>query len=256
MTLLILSILGLGLGPLLDRFARQRSVVVAFLEGFVAATILALVMGHILPEAVETGGWICLPIALVGLMGPQLAEAWRRTRAFRIHGTVAVLALAGLFLHTLMDGAALAGAHHSAHETASTALGIGVVLHRLPVGLTAWWLVQRSTGTAAAVAVLIAICTGTFIGFAAGEVIVAHLSTASIALFQSFVATGQEICFDETRVAVLAPNVALLTAHGRFVASGPEGKTLERRMAITYVYAKIGEEWKAVHSHKSFPDQL
>ena len=76
------------------------------------------------------------------------------------------------------------------------------------------------------------------------------------ALFQSFVATRQEIYFDETRVAVLAPNVALLTAHGGFVATGSEGYTFERRTAITYVYAKIGEEWKAVHSHKSFPDQL
>jgi hypothetical protein len=186
MTLLLLSILSLALGPILDRFASRKVSIVVFLEGFVAATILGLVLGHILPEAVEIGGWTCLPVAFVGLIGPQLLEKWTRESELRIHGTVATLALAGLFLHTLLDGAALSGTHGDA--AASSALGVGVVLHRLPVGLTVWWLVRRSAGTITAVVSLIAICTGTLIGYRAGVAAISSLDTISVALFQAFVA--------------------------------------------------------------------
>jgi hypothetical protein len=190
MTLFLLSILGLGLGPLLDRFARQKATVVPLLEGFVAATILGLVFGHILPEAVEVSGWLCLPVAVIGLAAPQVLEHRMHGSEGGIHGVVAVLALAALFLHTLIDGAALAATRHHNAEAASTALGIGVILHRLPVGLTVWWLVRRAVGTVAALAALLAICAGTAIGFAAGEVVVEQLDTLSVALFQTFVASG------------------------------------------------------------------
>jgi uncharacterized protein len=190
MTLFLLSIFGLGLGPLLDRFARQKATVVPLLEGFVAATILGLVFGHILPEAVEVSGWLCLPVAVIGLAAPQVLEHRMHGSEGGIHGVVAVLALAALFLHTLIDGAALATAHHHDADATSTALGIGVVLHRLPVGLTVWWLVRRAVGTVAALAALLAICAGTAIGFAAGEVVVEQLDTLSVALFQTFVASG------------------------------------------------------------------
>ena len=187
MILLILSIAGLALGPILDRFVRRQIPVVAFLEGFVAATILGLVLGHILPEAVEIGGWMCLPTALLGLIGPQLAERWGGRSDLPIHGTVAIFAVAALFLHTLMDGAALAAAHHAPQEQSASALAIGVVLHRLPVGLTLWWLVRRGAGTTAAVGALTGICLGTIAGFAAGEAVVHRLDTASVALFQALV---------------------------------------------------------------------
>jgi hypothetical protein len=187
MILLFLSIAGLALGPVLDRFVRRQLPVVAFLEGFVAATILGLVLGHILPEAVEIGGWLCLPAALLGLVGPQLAERWGAGSDLPIHGTVAVFAVAAIFLHTLMDGAALAAAHHAPQEQAASALAIGVVLHRLPVGLTLWWLVRRGVGTTAAVGALAGICLGTVAGFSAGEAVVHRLDTASVALFQALV---------------------------------------------------------------------
>ncbi len=187
MILLILSIAGLALGPVLDRFVRRQAPVVAFLEGFVAATILGLVLGHILPEAVEIGGWLCLPAALLGIIGPQLAEKGGGGSGLPIHGTVAIFAAAALFLHTLMDGAALAAAHHAPQEQAVSALAIGVVLHRLPVGLTLWWLVRHGAGTTAAVGALAGICLGTVAGFAAGEAVVHRLDTASVALFQALV---------------------------------------------------------------------
>ena len=185
MTLLLLSILGLALGPLLDGFASRKISIVIFLEGFVAATIMGLVLGHILPEAAEIGGWRCLPVAFVGLIGPQILEKWSHRSEHRIHGTVATLALAGLFFHTLLDGAALTGAHHPG--AASPALGMGILLHRLPVGLTVWWLVRRSAGTIPAVVSLLAICAGTLIGYQAGEATIDHLDTISVALFQAFV---------------------------------------------------------------------
>lgn len=222
MILLLLSLLGLGLGPLLDRTARRKLSIVAFLEGFVAATILGLVLGHILPEAVETGGWLCLPVAFAGLLAPQVAEGWARNNEFHIHGTVAVLALAALFLHTMLDGAALAGARHHPQESAAAALAVGVVLHRLPVGLTAWWLVRRSAGTPAAVLFLSAIGVGTLVGFWAGETAVAHLDNVSIALFEAFVSSSLvHVVLHRSLTENLAPHDARQVRRvGRFTWSG------------------------------------
>ena len=56
--------------------------------------------------------------------------------------------MAGLALHGMLDGVALANAH--GHATP-----LAVVLHRLPEGLTLWWLLRPTYGprwTAAAIA--------------------------------------------------------------------------------------------------------
>jgi len=206
MILLILSLLGLALGPFLDRFASRKLSIVLLLEGFVTATILGLVLGHILPEAAEIAGWRCLPAAFIGLVGPQLLEKLTRGSEDRIHGTVATLAMAGLFFHTLLDGAALAGGQSA---SASPALGMGVVLHRLPVGLTVWWLVRRSAGTLVATVSLFAICMGTIIGYGAGEATLAHLDNISVALFQAFVAGSLvHVVLHRSLMEAVSPEVA------------------------------------------------
>lgn len=188
MLLLTFSLLGLGLGPLLDRFAHGKHTLVAFLEGFVAATILGLVLGHILPEALAVSGWKCLPAALLGLLGPQLAEGWFRNSETRIHSTVSILALAGLFFHALTDGAALSGAQHV--HLSGTALALGVVFHRLPVGLTIWWLVRKNAGTRPALLALTGVGVGTLLGYIAGDQAIFYLNTLTVALFQAFVGCG------------------------------------------------------------------
>lgn len=64
---------------------------------------------------------------------------------------------------------------------------------------------------------------------------------------------SQEIEMSETRISVLAPNVAILTTHGSFTETDTSNNTSDSRFALTLAYAKVGEEWKIVHAHQSFP---
>jgi len=63
---------------------------------------------------------------------------------------------------------------------------------------------------------------------------------------------SQDINVAETRVAVLAPNVALLTTHGSFTATGKNGDKWSFPVANTFVAAKLGNQWKFIHTHQSF----
>ena len=64
---------------------------------------------------------------------------------------------------------------------------------------------------------------------------------------------SQEIKISDRRITVLAPNVALVTAHGNFTATDKTNNTFKGNFAWTFVYAKIGDEWKIIHSHQSSP---
>ncbi len=64
----------------------------------------------------------------------------------------------------------------------------------------------------------------------------------------------QKIEIAEKRITVLAPDIVLLTTHGRYVAT-PKlvGIPLTGEFAWTFVYAKINDRWKIIHSHQSTP---
>jgi uncharacterized protein (TIGR02246 family) len=78
---------------------------------------------------------------------------------------------------------------------------------------------------------------------------------ASVSYFRDLFSQlqGQKIDMDETRVSVLASNVALLTMHGSFTATLKEGGTFQSPFAVTFVCAKMGNDWRIVHAHQSFP---
>ena len=73
--------------------------------------------------------------------------------------------------------------------------------------------------------------------------------------FRDLLSRLQDQKFDvsETRVSVLAPTAAVLTMHGSFIATFKEGGAFESPFAVTFVCAKVGEDWKIVHAHQSFP---
>ena len=70
----------------------------------------------------------------------------------------------------------------------SNQLALGVILHRLPVGMAIWWSVRPQFGLRIALAVfaVLIIATGASYSFAAE--ILQMAETSSIAYFQSFVA--------------------------------------------------------------------
>jgi len=184
-SLLIISLAALVLGPLVFRAAGAARASLAALDGFVVVAIVGLVVIHIIPHAVAAAGLGAIGFALLGLAGPGLIERSLRRAARYAHTATMVLAILGLTVHAFFDGVALAG---SSDHGSGNMLAIAVVLHRLPVAITIWWLLRPSRGIGLALGALAALGAATVIGFSTGDAIAGMLEQRWLGFFQSLVA--------------------------------------------------------------------
>jgi zinc transporter ZupT len=177
---LVASIVVLAAAPLLHRAARWSPIAMRSLGLGVAAATVLLVVVEILPECAHEIGISAYAIAIVGLFGSIAFERRVSTAAHRLAPWLVALALG---IHAITDGLAIAGdGHEHGH-----ALGLAVVMHRLPVGLALWFLL-RPRGRAVAVAALAIEGGGTIVGYALGGSIAPLVDAAAAWAFQAFVA--------------------------------------------------------------------
>jgi len=182
MTLLLLSLLALLAAPLIYRVADRATMALAALDGFVMVTIAGLAGVHIIPHAVEVAGPWVIVLAVIGFFGPGWAEHAMQRSAHRVHSATMVLAVLGLLLHGFFDGVGLAGT-----ITNEPHLGIAVVLHRLPVAITLWWLLRPRDWRLASI-VLIGLAVMTIAGFTAVDALSPTLGSPWLALVQAAIA--------------------------------------------------------------------
>ncbi len=205
MTYLIISLVALGIGPLIVLGAGRARSASVLVDAYVLVVVAGLVGLHILPESIVLGGWAAVGAALVGCVLPILAERGMRP-ARGTRGIVIVLALAGLAAHAMIDGAALAGVdiglhgghdhgHHHHHDHAhdhshdhGSVMALAVIAHRVPVGIGIWWIVGRTLGIGIAIVTLLVTMIGTVVGFAVGEQVLTNASTTGIGIFQALLA--------------------------------------------------------------------
>lgn len=180
MWLLVASVVALLVGPAVARLAGERRGPVAVLDGFIVAGLLGLVVLEILPEAFEHAGLVAVVAAVLGIVLPRFFEGRLHIAEGKLHGAVSWGAVIGYSLHAVLDGAALTGG------AGTSALGLGVVLHRVPVGVTLWWLV-RPHGPRGGMLALGLIGGATALGFAGAERLVSALPLGSLGLFQALV---------------------------------------------------------------------
>ena len=181
---LTLAIIALMMGPLLYRLVERRPRLMGGLDAFIFVAIGGLVLLHMLPEILETGGLLSLVFLALGMSVPSLLEQAFRRIARQAHASALLLAAFGLGLHGMTDGAALAeiGAHDNHHLLAA-----GVILHRLPVGLTIWWLLRPHFGVLLPSIVLTGIAVSTVLGHSLAENWLIFLSGPSMAWFEALV---------------------------------------------------------------------
>ena len=168
MLLLVISLLALVVGPLLFRLADRAHWALLALDGFIMITVAGLVLMHVVPHAVEVAGPWALAMALVGFLGPGLIERHLHRAARSTHLATLILACIGLLVHEFFDGVALglpAARHEHGHNDEGSLLAMAVVLHRLPVAITVWWLLRPALGRAAAAATLAGLGLATVAGF-------------------------------------------------------------------------------------------
>ena len=194
-----LSVIALLLGPLLYVLSRRQPTIHEILHGLIFITIAGVVCVHIVPESLETGGLPALLFLAVGLAFPILLERSFAQHLGKAHTFVLVLAGLGLIVHASIDGLALAGGSVEASTHGSGVvtllekfgggeLALGVILHRLPVGMAIWWSLRPGFGTPVALGALLLIVAATGVSYAYGNLLWGMTEARGFAYFQAFVA--------------------------------------------------------------------
>ena len=184
MLYLVASCIALLFGPLFYRYFSSGSGLQKGLDGFIFVSLGGLVLIHILPELLEHGGFITLLFVVLGLWGPTASERLFHRYSDITHNLTLTLGIAGLLLHTITDGGAMVLAQQ---EGNSTLLALGVIMHRLPIGVAIWWLLKPQVGTRWASLVLAAMMILTGVGYFAGEQLLSQLSLDNTVYLQAFV---------------------------------------------------------------------
>lgn len=187
---LLATLTALMCGPLLFALARPRPSLLAFLDGFVLVSISGLVLLEVLPGTYGEGGAWSLAFIALGAIGPSLVEHGLQRARREAHLATLALAVLGLLLHSVADGAALTPGHaaHEGHGHAREALAIAIVVHSVPVGLVVWWVMAPVFGRGLPAATLLLMGLGTVLGYVFGLELSAVLGAQAFAWFQALVA--------------------------------------------------------------------
>ncbi|GIU25108.1 metal transporter [Shewanella schlegeliana] len=184
MLYLLASCIALLLGPLFYRFFSTGTGLQKGLDGFIFVSLGGLVLVHILPELLEHGGFLAIIFVIIGIWGPTLSERLFHRYSEVTHNLTLILGIGGLLLHTITDGGAMILAQQDGN---SPLLALGIILHRLPVGVAIWWLLKPQVGGRWAMAVLVAMMLLTSVGYFAGEQLISHLTLENTVYLQAFV---------------------------------------------------------------------
>lgn len=192
--LLFISLLALASGPVVwlllrravDAPHRRRGF--RFLDAAVLVSVTLLLVLEVMPGALARGGLLVLASFTAGLLLPEFLEFIFRRAARAMHLLALSLALLGIGLHALVDGAMLSGAHALADSHADESLALAIVLHRIPIALMIWWLLYPALGLRWAAPALVGVGAATLIGFFAGSGVPAVHALVETAWLQALTA--------------------------------------------------------------------
>jgi uncharacterized protein len=174
---LLLSLLGFAVGPLLVAWGRGRHVPSAAIDGFTLGVVPTLLLLHLVPHVVEEVG-----VGALGLVALGYGLLWAADRRAHDGGErigTAVL-LPALVVHALGDGAGLAIASSASgqREHVSAGLGLALVLHRLPEGLFLATALVPALGWRKAIPRLSMVASATVFGALLGSALLARIPDA------------------------------------------------------------------------------
>jgi uncharacterized membrane protein YraQ (UPF0718 family) len=187
LALLLISLAALIIGPLLCRAAGSMRASLAALDGFVMVAVAGLVVVHIIPHSMAAAGPAAIVLALIGFLGPPFIERTLHRAARQAHAAALLLAIIGLIVHAFFDGVSLAVPDID-HGEGVSVLAMAVVVHRLPIAITIWWLLKPSNGATIAIVTLTALGLATIAGYSAGDSLGGHVEARWLGLFQSLIA--------------------------------------------------------------------
>jgi len=162
---LLLSLITLFAGPLLFQWLSRSGRLARALDRLIVVALIVLVVLLLVPDIIEPLGWAAPGLLLLGYLLPSLLEHLVRRAAETLHLVSLGVALLGLLLHAVLDGAGLAGSSLRSEPE----LAAAIILHRFGVGLMLWLIVQPVFGGRVAWLTLFAMAAATIIGFEFSE---------------------------------------------------------------------------------------
>ena len=238
LTLLLLSLVAFALGPLLYVMADRARASLAALDGFVMVAVSGLALVHIIPHAVATAGAWAVVVAALGFILPGFVEHRLERAARQTHTAALVVALAGLTLHEFFDGVGLAAAFYG--EGGVSLLAVAVVLHRLPIAITIWWLLVPTRGPRWAALVLAGLGAATVLGYFSVDLVDGITDARWLGLLEALIAGSL------LHVVVHRPSPLATPGQGarERVASG-----IGALLGLGMVIALGGEHYIPHHAH-------
>ncbi|MBH1988671.1 MAG: hypothetical protein I8H75_02880 [Myxococcaceae bacterium] len=179
MILLLLSCAALCSGPAILAWIDHHHRAVRWVDYLVIASILPLVLFHIIPESIEHAHWMAAIGIGIGLGWPFLYQKLTHSRSCQLQRSLLSLASIGVLTHTFLDGVALAD---------NAYLGAAVVLHRIPEGFGIWRIAEAAFSRTWGLAMLGVITLTTTLGYLFGTTWVLYASDGFIGIFEGLMA--------------------------------------------------------------------
>ena len=181
--MLLLSIISLFIGPLLYQWLRQGGFIARAFDSLIIAVLVVLMAFLLIPESWAQLGYWSVALILSGYLVPGLLEKLIKKAAHTFHLVSLLLALAGLALHAMLDGAALT----TVNGAASSNLSLAIVLHRFGVGMMLWMMVQPAFGKRVAFAVLGFATLATVAGYLLSETVLGLEGDYAMSVIQALI---------------------------------------------------------------------
>lgn len=181
MLLLAAALLAPLAGPALYRILHPRPRATRIVDGFVYVVVPVLVAWHVVPHAWDEQSIVPLLLAGAGFLLPLVVERASHALEHRVDDLAIVVWVAGIGLHSLLEGAALAGVE------VGGAFAAAVIAHRIPEGLVLWWLVRVRHGIPWAVCGIAVILGSTLLGYFGGSGLIASMGEHPVEMLQAFV---------------------------------------------------------------------
>lgn len=179
MFLLLLSFFALWSGPCFLMWMPLSLKTLRMIDIVVIASILLLVVLHVIPESIEHSGWWAIAAIALGALWPIIYKIASHSNNCQLQRSLLSLASVGVITHTLLDGVALADDGY---------LGFAVVLHRLPEGLGIWRIAQSTFSKYWGLVALSIMMVSTGIGFFFGTQWFVFAPESFVGLFEGLMA--------------------------------------------------------------------
>ncbi len=181
--MLLLSLLMLFAGPLLYQWIQRGGWFARTLDRTIVVALVVIISVFLIPEIIAPLGWMAPALVLAGFALPGMLESTVKRAAETLHLFSLYLALAGLLLHALLDGAGLAGSELGAN----TGLATAIILHRFGVGLMLWMIMQPAFGQRIAWLTLFFMAGATVLGFEFSERVLPLAGEQAVTMIQAVI---------------------------------------------------------------------